>query len=183
MSSVKDLQNKMEKALDHIKKELSTIRTGRANPDLLSKIQVEYYGSYVPLNQVASVTVPENMMLVLNVFDRSVVKAVEKAITSSDLNLNPLTEGSVIRLRLPELTEDRRKELVKVVRTRAEDGKIALRNLRRDFIEELKKQLKNKEITEDDHKRGQDEAQKLTEKYTHQIEASVAQKEAEIMKV
>lgn len=173
----------LNKCLEHTKNQLSSIRTGRANPSFVSNLQVEYYGSFVPLQQLANITAPENNLLVLNIFDRGAVQGIEKAITTSDLNLTPQTEGTVIRLRLPELTEERRKELVKVIRKEAEEGKVAIRNLRRDEIDSLKTQEKSKEITEDDLKRGQEEVQKITNEFIDKIDAEVKSKESEIMTV
>jgi ribosome recycling factor len=177
---IEALKDKMSKAVDRLKSHFTTIRTGRANPDVLAKIQVEYYGSMVPLKQVANVTVPESMTLMLTLFDKGAVKAVEKAILSSDLGLNPAVDGTTIRLRFPDLTEDRRKELVKVIKKQAEEAKIALRNLRRDFLEDLKK---NKDVPEDQAKKLQDDVQKQTDHFTKLIDQSTAEKEAEVMKI
>ncbi len=174
------LKDKMSKAIDHLKSTFGTIRTGRANPDVLSKIQVEYYGSMVPLKQVANVTVPENMTLLLTLFDKSAVKAVEKALLASDLGLNPNVDGTVIRLRFPDLTEERRKELVKVIKKYSEECKIVIRNLRRDFLEDLKK---DKNTPEDQAKKLQDEVQKQTDHFIKLIDQSTAEKEAEVMKI
>jgi ribosome recycling factor len=177
------LSERMGKTIESTKKHFATIRTGRANPDILSFVQVEYYGTKVPLQQLASISVPENTMLVLNVFDKSAVKDIERAIMVSDLNLNPQTDGSIIRLRFPELTEERRKEFVKLVKKQAEEGKVAIRNIRRDEIEELKKMEKNKEISEDDLKSEQEEVQKQTDKYSKRIDEIANEKEEEILKI
>ena len=180
MSSVAE---RMEKSLEHIRKQLSAVRTGRANPSLVSNLQVEYYGSFVPLMQLANITAPESNMLVVNVFDRGAVQSIEKAITTSDLNLNPQTEGALIRLRLPELTEERRKDLVKLIRSEAEEGKVNIRNIRREEIDALKAQEKAKEITEDDLKRDQDDVQKQTDAFIAKIDADVREKESDLMTV
>ena len=173
----------LNKSFEHTKNQLASVRTGRANPSFVSNLQVEYYGSFVPLQQLANITAPESNLLVLNVFDHGAVSSIEKAIMSSDLNLTPQTEGALVRLRLPELTEERRKDLVKVIRKEAEDGKIAIRNLRRDEMDLLKAQEKEKEITEDDLKRGQDEIQKTTDEFIAKIDTEVKSKESEIMTI
>lgn len=175
--------NSLEKCFEHTKGQLSAVRTGRANPSFVSNLQVEYYGSFVPLQQLANITAPESNLLLVNIFDQGAVHSVEKAITTSDLNLTPQTEGALVRLRLPELTEERRKDLVKVIRKEAEEGKIAIRNLRRDEMDRLKSQEKDKEITEDDLKRAQDLAQKTTDDFIAKIDAEVKAKESEIMTV
>lgn len=177
------LKGKMDKAIDHIKHQLTGVRTGRAAPSLLNKIQVDYYGSMVPINQVASISVPEPAMLLLNVFDAKAVQNIEKAISSSDLGLNPQTEGNMIRLRLPELTEERRKDLVKVVKTSAEEARVAIRNIRRDAMDSIKRQKNDNDITEDELKRDQDQIQKLTDSYIDIIEKISKEKESEIMTI
>jgi ribosome recycling factor len=175
--------SRMERAVSHLKSQLAGIRTGRANPGLLTHLQVEYYGSMMPIQQMANVSAPESNMLVVSVFDKSAVASVEKAIRISDLGLNPQTEGSVIRLRLPELTEQRRKELVKVIKSESEEAKVAIRNIRRDEIDGLKDLEKKKEITEDDSKREQDTIQKKTDRYIEKVDQITRDKEAEIMTV
>jgi ribosome recycling factor len=175
--------NRMERAVSHLKSQLAGIRTGRANPGLLTHLQVEYYGSMMPIQQMANISAPESNMLVVSVFDKSAVASVEKAIRISDLGLNPQTEGSVIRLRLPELTEQRRKELVKVIKNESEEAKVAIRNIRRDEIDGLKDLEKKKEITEDDSKREQDLIQKKTDRYIEKVDHITRDKEAEIMTV
>jgi ribosome recycling factor len=180
---IENLEERMQKSVSKIKEDLAAVRTGRANPDILSKIQVDYYGSKVPLKQLANITVPESMLLMLNIFDKGAVKGIEKAITISDLNLNPQTEGTVIRLRLPELTEERRKELVKLVKKQVEEGKVSIRNIRRDFMDALKTQEKNKEISEDENKTMHTEAQKITDKYVAMMDVLGEEKEVEIMKI
>jgi len=174
---------KMEKSNETLKRQFISIRTGRANADMLSRITVDYYGSIVPLKQVASITVPESMTLQLNVFDKNSIKSVEKAILTSDLNVSPQTDGATIRIRLPELSEERRKELVKSVKKLAEDSKVILRNIRRDHIDELKKQEKDKKISEDESKREQEHTQKEIDKCIGIIDQVAKEKEADILKV
>ncbi len=174
---------KMQKTIETTKRQFQTLRTGRASTELLSRVQVEYYGSIVPLQQVASVSIPESTLFVLSIFDKTAVKSIEKAIQTSDLGLNPQVDGTTIRLRLPELTEERRKDLVKLVKKYTEEGKVSLRNVRRDFLEELKGYEKNKELSEDELKRLQDEAQKVTDQHTSILEKLAKDKEVEIMKV
>ncbi len=175
-----DAKEKMQKAIEHLKSEFSTIRTGRANPEILSKIQVDYYGSMVPLKQVASITVPEPMMLILTLFDKGAIKSVEKAIQASDLGLNPAVDGTIIRLRFPDLTEERRRDLVKITKKMSEEAKVALRNLRRDCNDAIKA---HKDYTDDIKKQMQEEIQKDTDLFTKQVDQLTADKEAEIMKL
>lgn len=176
-----DLKDRMEKSVDSLKSHLASFRTGRANPDLLSKILVSCYGSMIPLKQVANITVPDNRVLQISVFDKNMVKDVDKALQISDLGMNPSVDGTTIRLRLPELTEDRRKDLVKQVKKVLEDAKISMRNIRRDAVEDLKKQEKAKELPEDESKRLQDDIQKLTDKYISILDQLAKDKETEIM--
>ena len=180
---INDMDVRMKKTVEKTKELLATIRTGRANPDILSKLQVDYYGTKVSLQQVASVSVPESRVLMLNIFDKGAVQSVEKAITSSGINLTPLTDGTVIRLRIPELTEERRKDLVKQVKKQCEDGKVSIRNIRRDYMDTLKSQEKNKDISEDEVKILQNDAQKITDKCIEEIDKISQEKEVEIMKV
>ena len=177
------IESKMHKSVDALKVDLAAVRTGRATPSLLDKITVEYYGTPTPIPQVASVSVPEARMLVIKPWDPSSLKAIEKAIQTSDLGLNPNNDGSVIRLNLPMLTEERRKELVKTVHKNAEETRIALRNLRRDANEAIKKAEKAKQITEDDSESGLEDIQKLTDKIMKDVDAVVARKEKEVMEV
>jgi ribosome recycling factor len=181
--ALQDAKEKMTKTLERVKENFSGFRTGRANPAILNKIHVDYYGSMVPLQQVAGITVPENNLLVLNVFDRGAVVHVERAISSSDLNLTPQTDGNIIRLRLPELTEQRRKDLVKNVKTEAEEGRVSVRNIRRDALDALKASEKNGDVSEDELKKQQEEIQKVTDSYIAQIDQLAKAKEAEIMKI
>nr|WP_247605267.1 ribosome recycling factor [Providencia rettgeri] len=171
----------MEKSLEAFKNQISKVRTGRASPSLLDGISVEYYGSATPLRQLANVTVEDSRTLAISVFDRSMSPAIEKAIMASDLGLNPSSAGTVIRVPLPPLTEERRKDLIKVVRGEAEQGRIAVRNVRRDANDKVKALLKDKEISEDDERRSQDDIQKLTDSYIKKVDEALAQKEAELM--
>ena len=177
------LEEKMDKALQALRNELTNIRTGRATPSLLDQVKVDYYGAPTPVTQVANVSVPEPRMIVIQPWDRSLLKTIEKAIMTSDLGLNPNNDGTVIRLNLPLLTEERRKELVKVVNKKGEASRVEIRNIRRDFNDAVKKQVKAKEITEDDAKDATDFSQKLTDKYTKKIDDVLAQKEKEVMAV
>lgn len=176
-------QEKMDKALQALRNELTNIRTGRATPSLLDQVKVDYYGAPTPVTQVANVSVPEPRMIVIQPWDRSLLKTIEKAIMTSDLGLNPNNDGTVIRLNLPLLTEERRKGLVKVVNKKGEASRVEIRNIRRDFNDAVKKQVKAKEITEDDAKDATDFSQKLTDKYTKKIDDVLAQKEKEVMAV
>jgi ribosome recycling factor len=179
----KDIRRRMHGAVDALKHDFGGLRTGRASTSLLDPIQVEAYGANMPLNQVASVTVPEPRMLQINVWDRGLVIATEKAIRASNLGLNPQTEGQVIRLRMPELTQDRRKELVKDAHQYAEKARVAVRNVRRDGMEQLKALEKAHEMSEDEHKKKADEVQKMTDDIIKEIDATLKTKEAEIMQV
>lgn len=177
----KDADSRMEKSVEAFKNQISKIRTGRASPSILDGIMVEYYGSATPLRQLASVTVEDSRTLAINLFDRSLGSAVEKAIMASDLGLNPSSAGSVIRVPLPPLTEERRKDLIKVVRGEAEQGRVAVRNVRRDANDKVKALLKDKEISEDEDRRSQDDVQKLTDAYIKLLDAALADKEKELM--
>ncbi|MCF1426417.1 MAG: ribosome recycling factor [Shewanella sp.] len=179
----KDAKERMGKCVEAMKGQMSKVRTGRAHPSLLNSIQVSYYGSMTPLNQVGNVVVEDSRTLAVNVFDRSMIQAVEKAIMSSDLGLNPMSAGATIRIPLPPLTEERRRDLVKVVRAEAENGRIAVRNVRRDANSDVKALEKTKECTEDDVRRSEDEVQKLTDVHIKQIDEILAAKEAELMEV
>ena len=176
----KDAEVRMDKCVEAFKTQISKIRTGRASPSLLDGIVVEYYGTPTPLRQLASVTVEDSRTLKINVFDRSMSPAVEKAIMASDLGLNPNSAGSDIRVPLPPLTEER-KDLTKIVRGEAEQARVAVRNVRRDANDKVKALLKDKEISEDDDRRSQDDVQKLTDAAIKKIEAALADKEAELM--
>ena len=179
----KDAEGKMQKCVDSTRGEFASIRTGRATPALLDRLHVEAYGSSVPLKQVASVSVPDSRSLVIQAFDRNTVGDIRKAIEKSDLGITPNVDGSQIRLVIPPLNEERRKDLVKVVKKKGEDGKVAVRNVRHKLHDDLKSQLKEHKITEDDSKRMQDQLQKLTDKYIKEIDQLVAAKEKEILEV
>lgn len=176
-------EKKMKKTLKVLKEELTTIRAGRANPGLLDKITIEYYGTQTPLNQIAGISAPEPRLLVVQPYDNNALPDIEKAILKSDLGLNPNNDGRVIRLAIPQLTEERRKELVKLVKKYGEEAKVAIRNERRNSNDQLKKMRKNSELTEDDEKRAQDDTQKLTDKYVELVDKEVEKKEGEILEV
>ncbi len=176
-------ERKMRKAVDITGEEFAAVRTGRASTSLLSRVMVDYYGQPTPLQQISSISAPEPNLLVVSPYDKGVVKEVEKAIFQSDLGLTPVSDGNVIRLPIPRLTEERRKELVKVVRQRAEEGRVAVRNVRREAIEELRHLEKDKEITKDDLHRGQEEVQKLTDRFIKEIDEMLKNKESELMEV
>lgn len=171
------------KTVDHFKKDLARLRTGRATTALLEGLQVDYYGSQVPLQQMGMIAAPEPRLLTIQVYDASAVESIEKAIQQSDLGLNPARDGSLIRVVIPALNEERRKELIKKLHKMAEETRITLRNHRRDAVEDVKKKLKNKEISEDDSRRGQEEIQKITDKYISEVDAALAAKEKEMMEV
>jgi len=179
----KDATQRMSKCVALLRDHYRKMRTGRANTGLLDGIKVEYYGSEVPLNQVASVNVEDSRTLVVSPWDKSAVSAVEKAILKSDLGLTPNTAGQVIRLPLPAMTEERRKELTKVARHEAENARVAVRAVRRDLMNELKEMLREKLISEDDDRRVQEEIQKLTDRHVHEIDAVLAEKEKELLQV
>jgi ribosome recycling factor len=177
------LKGKMEKTIHVLKDELHSIRAGRANPALLDHVVVDYYGTPTPINQLANISVPEARMLLVQPYDPSVMSAIEKAILTSDLGINPSNDGKVIRLVMPVLTEERRKELVKVVKKIGENAKIALRNERREANDSLKKMEKDKEITEDNLKSAEEEVQKMTDHYSSAVDNLIHQKEVEILEV
>lgn len=179
----KDAQERMGKCVEATKNQMAKVRTGRAHPSLLDSIQVSYYGTMTPLNQVANVGVEDSRTLSVTVFDRSAIQAVEKAIMSSDLGLNPMSAGATLRIPLPALTEERRKDFIKVVRAEAEGGRVAIRNVRRDAISDVKKLEKAKECTEDDVRRTEDEVQKFTDAHIKKIDDILAAKEIELMEV
>jgi len=178
-----DLQRRMQGAIGSLKHELGGLRTGRASASLVEPVHVDAYGQSMPLNQVASISIPESRMISIQVWDRSMVGAVEKAIRDSNLGLSPTTEGQTLRIRIPELNEQRRKELVKVAHKYAEEARIAVRHVRRDGIDHLKKLMKDKSISEDDEKRHETEVQKATDKAVGDIDQALAVKEKEIMQV
>lgn len=179
----KDANLRMDKSIDALQTQLNKIRTGRAHPSLLDGIQVSYYGADTPLNQLANVNIEDSRTLALTVFDKSLTQAVEKAIMMSDLGLNPMSAGTVIRIPLPALTEERRRDLVKVVKNEIENGRIAVRNIRRDANGDVKSLLKEKDISEDEARQSEDEIQKLTDAKMKVIDAMLATKEKELMEI
>lgn len=177
------IEEKMKKSLNVLNDELASIRAGRANPKILDKISVEYYGTPTPINQVANIMVPEARMITIQPWDASLLKEIEKEIQKSDIGINPNNDGKMIRLVFPDLTEERRKELVKEIKKISEDAKVVIRNIRRDGIDEFKTKQKNNEITEDDLRGAEEQIQKLTDKYIGYIDSSSSEKEKEIMSV
>ncbi len=182
-SRLNQYEEKMQKTLDSLLSEFATIRAGRANPHILDKLRVDYYGTPTPFQQVANISVPEARMIQIQPWEPNLIKDIEKAILNSDLGLTPNNDGKIIRLVFPELTEDRRKELVKDVKKKGENGKVAVRNIRRDANDVFKKQAKANEISEDEGKQLEDEIQKLTDKYIAEIDKAVEEKTKEIMTV
>ena len=180
---LKELEERMGKTVQYMQDEFATIRAGRANPHVLDKLTVDYYGSATPIQQVGNISVPEARMIVIQPWDKSLLKAIEKAIQKSDIGINPNNDGTVIRLVFPELTEERRKDLSKDVKKKGEAAKVAVRNIRRDGVETLKKMEKATEITEDDLELGTDKLQKQTDKAIEKIEKAVEAKTKEIMTV
>jgi ribosome recycling factor len=186
MSDVIDLsvaERRMRGAVESVKSNFATIRTGRANPSLLDRIEVEAYGSKMPLRSVANVGAPEPRLLTVTPFDPSTLKNIERAIRDSDIGLNPQNDGKIIRLPIPELTEERRRELIRVARHMAEEGRVSVRNVRRDEMKDVHELRKEGEISQDDEHRAEEELQKLTNDYVKRIEAALADKEAELMEV
>ncbi len=179
----KDASERMAKSVASLQQEFTKIRTGRAHTSLLDHITVEYYGSQVPLNQVSNVGVEDSRTLTVTPWEKEMVSVIEKAIMNSDLGLNPVSAGTVIRVPLPPLTEERRKDLIRVVRSEAEGGRIAVRNIRRDAIHHIKDMLKEKMIGEDDEHRAEDEIQTITDKYVAEIDQILADKESELMEI
>ncbi len=186
MSEIVDLtaaERRMQGALDSIRREFSTIRTGRANPAILDRVEVEVYGTKMALRSVANVGVPEPRLLSVTPFDPGSIKAIERAISNSDLGLNPQSDGKIIRLSIPELTEERRRQLIKLARGMAEEGRVAVRNVRRDEMRDLKELRDVGEISQDDERRAEAELQQLTNSYIERIDAALADKEAELLEV
>jgi ribosome recycling factor len=179
----KDADERMKKSVDLLRAELKKLRTGRAHTSLLDHITVEYYGAQVPLSQVANIGVEDSRTLTITPWERQMVQTVEKAIMTSDLGLNPNTAGNVIRVPLPPLTEERRRDMGKIVRHEGENAKVAIRNIRRDALHQVKELLKEKEITEDDDRRAHDEIQQLTDKHIETVDKVVAEKEQELLEV
>lgn len=180
---IKDAGQRMQKSIESMRLDMAKIRTGRASPAIIDHLMVDYYGTQTPLNQVANITVQDARTLALQPWEKQMIPVVEKAIMEANLGLNPMTSGNLIRIPMPALTEERRKEMVKVAAAEGESGKIAVRNIRRDANSDFKALLSEKEITEDDDRNGQDRIQKLTDRYVAEIDTVVADKEVEILKV
>ncbi|MDA0999375.1 MAG: ribosome recycling factor [bacterium] len=180
---ISDLKKRMSATVETYKSEASRVRTGRASPALISHVKVNYYGTPTPLNQLATLSVPESQLIVIQPYDQSALNEIEKAIQAAELGLNPSNDGKIVRVPVPPLTEERRKEMVKQIKKMAEEHKVALRNIRRDANESLKSREKEKGITEDDHRKGQAEVQKLTDQFVGQIDELLASKEKEILEV
>ncbi|MSQ81212.1 MAG: ribosome recycling factor [Candidatus Methylopumilus sp.] len=178
-----NITEKMQKSLDSFKSDLAKVRTGRAHTGLLDHILIDYYGSMVPINQVAGVNLGDAKTINIQPYEKNMVAKIEKAIRDSDLGLNPATSGNMIRVPMPSLTEERRKDLIKVVRSEAESAKVAIRNIRRDANDTLKKLIKEKEISEDDERRSQDEVQKITDKFIAEIDKLLQSKESELLAI
>lgn len=182
-SIIKDTQSKMSQAVQSFSKQLATVRAGRANPSLLDNVYVDYYGASTPLNQLSTISTPEARLLLITPFDKSSISDIEKGIQKADLGLSPSSDGNVIRINIPALTEERRKDLVKVVGKYAEEAKVQVRNIRRDANDQLKKSEKNGDLTEDELRGFQDDVQKETDKYIADIDQTSKEKEKEIMEV
>jgi ribosome recycling factor len=181
--TIKDADDRMSKAMDALRRDLSTVRTGRASPGLLDRVSVDYYGTSTPLNQLAGISVPEPRMLIVQPWDRGSIGAIEKAIQKSELGLNPSSDGQVIRLAIPALTEERRKQLVKSVHQLTEESKVAVRNIRRDAMDHARKMLTDKQISEDDERRAEHQVDELTKKFTDEADKIGKAKEHEVMEV
>lgn len=181
--SIDDINNKMNDVIENLEERFSEIRAGRANPAILNKVSIEYYGTPTPINQVASISVPEARLIVIQPWDRSLLSQVQKAIEKADIGINPLNDGSVIRLVFPELTEERRKDLSKDIKKMSEEAKIAIRNVRRDAMDDAKAQLKNSELSEDEERALEDKIQKITNKFIEKIDAVTDKKVTDIMSV
>ena len=180
---IKNSDEKMAKSIDSLKSEFSTVRAGRANPSILNKISVDYYGTPTPINQIAAISVPDPKTIVIQPWDGSILKEIEKAIQTSELGINPANDGKIIRIVIPPLTEERRKVLVKDIHKMAENAKVAVRNIRRDFMDKLKAMKKDSQITEDELKDGENQLQKTTDKYIKNIDDVLKEKEQEILTV
>ena len=179
----RDAEDKMQKAVSVNREELGSIRSGRATPSLLNKITVDYYGTQTPLNQVANLSVPEARLLVISPYDKNSISAIEKAILTSDLGITPNNDGNVIRLAFPQLTEDRRKEMIKLAHIRAEEGRVAIRGVRRHAKQELEKMKKDGTLPEDEERSAENHLQKLTDKYVNEVDENLGRKEAELSEV
>lgn len=182
-STLRNIEGKMQTSIEVLKRELDSIRTGRATPALIDHIKVDYAGVPTTLNQIAGISAPEARLIVIQPWDRGIIRNIEKAILQSDLGLNPTSDGSVIRLNIPPLTEERRQELTRVVRRKLEEGRIAIRNLRHEAMDELKILEKNKDISQDEHKRALDQLQKITDNFTASAEQIGKAKETELLEV
>lgn len=180
---LRDTEEKMQKALEATRRDLTTIRTGRANPSILERVEVDYYGSRLPLTQVANISAPEPRMLVIAPWDKQALGPIEKAILKSDLSLTPNNDGIVIRLIIPQLTEERRRDMTKVVHRKVEDGKVSVRSVRSDAIKDLRAFKKSGDVAEDEEKRTEEQVQKLTDKYTYELDLAKTAKDAELMEV
>ncbi|MCL6632004.1 MAG: ribosome recycling factor [Alicyclobacillus herbarius] len=180
---VKSAQDRMQKAIEALRRDLATVRAGRATPAMLDKVMVEYYGTQMPVNQVSTVSVPEPRQLLITPWDKGMLSEIEKAIQKSDLGLNPMNDGSVIRLVIPPLTDERRQELAKVVRRMAEEARIAIRNVRRDANDELKRTEKAGDVSEDEVRRGMDKIQQLTDKFVGEVDKMLEVKERELKEI
>ena len=180
---MKEAESKMDRSVEHLEQELATIRTGRANPALIERVMVPYYGTPTPLNQLAQISAPEARLLVVQVYDRGQMGTVEKTIRDAGMGLNPTNDGQVIRVPIPPLTEERRREYVRMVKQRAEDARVAVRNVRRDELQRVHQQERAGEIPEDAAKRAAERVQKITDAHTQRIDAIAARKEAEVMEV
>jgi ribosome recycling factor len=183
MPTLQQASQKMDRAIEALRRDFSGVRTGKATPSLLDTIRVDAYGSHVPLNQVATVSAPEPRLLLIQPWDRAMVTPIEKALQTSDLGLNPANDGKLIRVPIPPLTEQRRKEYVKILHKMAEEARVAIRQARKDANDEIKKHQKDSGLSEDDARREQDETQKLTDRYIHQVEELLKHKEAEVLEV
>jgi len=180
---LEDSQDRMKKAVEALRRELASIRTGRARPSLVDHVKVDYYGSTLPLNQVATVAAPEARLLTIQPWDRQALSAIEKAIQKSDLGLTPSNDGHLIRLAIPPLTEERRRELARVVHKKVEEGRVAVRNVRRDSLEHLRRLQKDEHVSEDDERRAQDRLQKITDRFIGEVDRLGQEKEAELLEV
>ena len=180
---ISEAEERMKKAVEALQNEFNTLRTGRASPALFDKIRVEYYGNPTPLNQVATISAPEARLVVIQPWDKSIIGDIEKAIQKSELSVNPSNDGKVIRISIPPLTEERRKEFVKIAKNMAEQSRVSIRNTRRDANDDLKKAQKDGTISEDDLKRGEDDVQKLTDKYVAKVNEKLEEKEQEILEI
>src|ERR671929_780222 len=180
---IQDAQRRMDKSVEAVRHEFNSVRTGRASPALLDRVQIDYYGQRTPLKQLATISAPEPRLLTIQPFDPNSLSSIERAIQESDLGLTPSNDGKLIRLPIPQLTEERRKELVRVVRQMAEDGRVAVRNVRRDVMHHLKELVDGGEVGSDEEHRAEERVQKLTDEHTHHIDELLKRKEAEIMEV